>query len=89
MAGYGRHQVWVLRHSGVTWEEIEAQLGISSENARDLFLQWSADLDARFREQWSGSSVRATIGMDELRILTDTSPAAGGEWDDRGSEQLA
>jgi hypothetical protein len=67
---HGRHRVWTLRQSGLSWDEIAAQLGISSDRTRSWYLKWSPQLEDRYQQRWHRRTVRVSIGADDLRVLS-------------------
>lgn len=67
---HGRHRVWNLRQSGLSWDEIAAQLGIGSDRTRAWYLKWSPQLEARYLHAWGNRTVRASVGADEVRDLS-------------------
>lgn len=67
---HGRHRVWTLRESGLSWDEIAAELGIGSDRTRAWYLKWSPQLEDRYLATWGQRTVRASIGADDLRVLS-------------------
>lgn len=62
--------MWTLRNSGVSWEDISEQLGISEDRARSWYLRWSHQLEQDYRDNWGHHTVRVAMEEDQIHVLT-------------------